>query len=72
MMRNFYRNPSAPDGGYDLVTVFTRVVLTLLFGGGLLVLGWRLFAPDHPRPRIPLRRRALLTVEDAVRWRPDF
>ena len=51
--------------------MFARIALTLLFGG-LVVLGWRLLAQDRPRVRIPLRRRALLNVEDAVRWRPEF
>jgi hypothetical protein len=71
MIRNFYRSASAPNGEPDFVMMFARIALTLLFGG-LVVLGWRLLAQDHPRVKIPLRRRALLNVEDAVRWRPEF
>ena len=60
-----------PADDYDLLTLFARIGLTLLFGG-LLILGWRLLAQDRPKTHIPFRRRGLLTVEDAVRWRPEF
>lgn len=70
-MRIFYRNASEPAGEIDPVTTLAQIALTLLFGG-LLVLGWRLLAQDRPRLQIPLRRRTLLNVEDAVRWRPEF
>lgn len=70
-MRNFFQSgPEAADD-YDLPMILIRVVLTLLCGG-LLVLGWRFLAQDRPRARLPLGRRALLNVEDAVRWRPEF
>lgn len=70
-MRNFFQSgPEAADD-YDVPMILVRVVLTLLCGG-LLVLGWRLLMQDPPRRRIPLGRRVLLNVEDAVRWRPEF
>jgi hypothetical protein len=50
--------------------MLARIALTLLFGG-LLVLGWRMFAHDRPQIRFP-RRRRLLNIEEAIRWRPDF
>jgi hypothetical protein len=70
-MRIFYRTGLEPADDYDLAAMLVRVTLTLLCGG-LLVLGWRLLAQDRPRLQIPLRRRALLNVEDAIRWRPEF
>ena len=70
-MRNFFQSgPEAADD-YDLPTILVRVVVTLVCGG-LLVLGWRLLIQDRPRARLSLGRRALLNVEDAVRWRPEF
>jgi hypothetical protein len=70
-MRYLYRNEPEPAGDYDPIMTLAHIALTLLFGG-LLVLGWRLLAHDRGRLQIPLRRRALLNVEDAVRWRPEF
>lgn len=70
-MRNYFRTGSEPLGDYDIATILIRVMLTLVCGG-LLLLGWRLLAQDRPRGRIPFGRRALLNVEDAVRWRPEF
>lgn len=77
-MRNFFQSGPEPADDYDLPTILVRVVLTLVCGG-LLVLGWRFLAQDRPRmripfgrTRIPLSRRVLLNVEDAVRWRPEF
>ena len=68
-----YLDPSVSETAddYDLLALFARIGLTLLFGG-LLVLGWRLLAQDRPPTQIPFRRRTLLNVEDAVRWRPEF
>lgn len=70
-MRNYFQSGPETADEYDLPTILVRVVLTLLCGG-LLVLGWRLLTQDRPRSRIPLGRRVLLNVEDAVRWRPEL
>lgn len=70
-MRNYFQSGPHPADDYDVPMILVRVVLTLVCGS-LLVLGWRLLIQDRPRPRIPLGRRVLLNVEDAVRWRPEF
>ena len=70
-MRNYFQSGLEPADDYDIPMILVRVVLTLVCGG-LLVLGWRLLFQDRPRSRIPLSRRVLLNVEDAVRWRPEF
>jgi len=48
-----------------------RIVLTILFGG-LLMLLLGAVATNRPITQLPRRRRPLLTVEEAVRWRPDY
>jgi hypothetical protein len=70
-MRTFYRSESDADGDFDVPWMLTRITLTLLCGG-LLVLGWRLIAQGRVTPQFPRRRRTLLNIEDAVRWRPEF
>ena len=70
MMRYFSRSASEPIDEYDLAMIAMRIVATIVFGG-LLVMGWRLLSHDR-RLRVPLGRRVLLNVEDAVRWRPEF
>ncbi|HEX5279858.1 MAG TPA: hypothetical protein VFW28_07245 [Micropepsaceae bacterium] len=70
-MRNYFQSGPDEADDYDLPMILVRVVLTLVCGS-LLVLGWRLWAHDRPRSRLPLSRRVLLNVEDAVRWRPEF
>jgi len=50
---------------------FLRVVLTILFGGLLMVL-FRAVTQDRSLIERPRKRRPLLTVEEAVRWRPEF
>jgi hypothetical protein len=70
-MRYFQRDSSESSGDFDIATMLIRVTITLV-AGGLLVLGWRLWAHDRPRFQLPLRRRPLLSIEDAVRWRPEF
>ena len=71
-MRSFFQSgPEMADDDYDIAAILLRVVVTLVCGG-LLVLGWRLLFQDRPRPRMSLGRRAVLNVEDAVRWRPEF
>ena len=70
-MRYFYKPETDQQDDYDLPWMLARITLTLLFGG-LLVLGWRLFAQGHTIPQIPRRRRTLLNIEEAVRWRPEF
>jgi hypothetical protein len=50
---------------------FVRIVLTILFGGLLMVL-FRAVTQDRPILERPRKRRPLLTVEEAVRWRPEF
>jgi hypothetical protein len=48
-----------------------RIILTILFGGLLMVLV-RIFAQERVTFDMPRRRRRpLLTVEEAVRWRPE-
>jgi hypothetical protein len=48
-----------------------RIILTILFGGLLMVLV-RVFAQERVTFDMPRRRRRpLLTVEEAVRWRPE-
>ena len=70
-MRNYFQSGPESADEYDLPMILVRVVVTLVCGG-LLLLGWRLLNQDRPRRRIPLGRRVLLNVEDAVRWRPEF
>lgn len=70
-MRNFFQPGPETADDYDVPMILARVVLTLVCGG-LLLLGWRFLIQDRPRRRIPLGRRVLLNVEDAVRWRPEF
>ena len=70
-MRYFQRADSETSGDFDIATMLIRVTITLV-AGGLLVLGWRLLAQDRPHFQLPLRRRPLLSIEDAVRWRPEF
>jgi hypothetical protein len=70
-MRNYFQSGAEPVDDYAVPMILVRIVLTLVCGS-LLVLGWRLLIQDRPRPRIPLGRRVLLNVEDAVRWRPEF
>ena len=70
-MKYFAQSGSEAAEDHDVLALFARIGLTLLFGG-LLVLGWRLLAQDRPKTQLPFRRRPLLTVEDAVRWRPEF
>ncbi len=70
-MRNFFQSGPEEADDYDMATILVRVVVTLVCGG-ILLLGWRLLFQDRPRSRIPLGRRVLLNVEDAVRWRPEF
>ena len=58
--------------GEDFVRLtFIRVVLTILFGGLLMVL-FRAMTQDRSIIERPRKRRPLLTVEEAVRWRPEF
>jgi hypothetical protein len=70
-MRYFQRTDSETSGDFDVATMLIRVTITLV-AGGLLVLGWRLLAQDRPRFPLPLKRRPLLSIEDAVRWRAEF
>jgi hypothetical protein len=70
-MRYFYRPESDAEGDLDLPWMLVRITLTLLFGG-MLVLGWRLLAQGRTMPQLPRRRRTLLNIEEAVRWRPEF
>jgi len=70
-MRYFQRAGSDSSGDFDIATMLVRVTITLV-AGGLLLLGWRMLAQDRPRLQLPLRRRPLLNIEDAVRWRPEF
>jgi hypothetical protein len=70
-MRYFQRAGSDSSGDFDIATMLVRVTITLV-AGGLLLLGWRMLAQDRPRLQLPLRRRPLLSIEDAVRWRPEF
>jgi len=71
-MRYFEQADSGPSGELDIATMLIRVTITLV-AGTLLVLGWRLLAQDRPRfELLRRRRRALLNIEDAVRWRPEF
>ena len=70
-MRYFYKAQGDGDGDYDLAWMLARITLTLLFGG-MLVLGWRLLAQGRTIPQLPRRRRSLLNIEEAVRWRPEF
>ena len=70
-MRYLQRAGSESTGEFDIATMLIRVTITLM-AGGLLLLGWRLLAQDRPRFDFPLRRRTLLNIEDAVRWRPEF
>ena len=69
-MRYFLRAGSEPDGDNDLAMMIARIAITLAFGG-LLVLGWRILAHDRPQIHFP-RRRRLLNIEEAIRWRPEF
>jgi hypothetical protein len=67
-----YKGETDADGDFDLPWMLARITLTLLFGG-MLVLGWRMLAQGRPAmPQFPRRRRTLLNIEDAVRWRPEF
>jgi len=70
-MRYFQRTGSDSYGDFDIAAMLIRVTITLV-AGGLLLLGWRLLAHDRPRFQLPLRRQPLLSIEDAVRWRPEF
>jgi hypothetical protein len=71
-MRYFQRAESEASAELDIATMLIRVTITLV-AGTLLVLGWRLLAQDRPRfELLPRRRRTLLNIEDAVRWRPEF
>ncbi len=69
-MRILVRAGSEPAGENDLPMTLARIGVTLLFGG-LLILGWRIFAHDRPSIQFP-RRRRLLNIEEAIRWRPEF
>jgi hypothetical protein len=69
-MKYFQRAGSEPADEFDLAMTLGRIALTLLFGG-LLVLGWRLLAQDRPQIQFP-RRRRVLNIEEAIRWRPEF
>ena len=66
-MRYFQRDSSESSGDFDIATMLLRVTITVV-AGGLLLLGWRLLAQDRPRFQLPLKRRPLLSIEDAVRW----
>ena len=55
--------------GYGTVLAM-RIVLTILFGGLIMVL-FRAIANDRVAFDGPRRKRPLLTVEEAVRWRPE-
>jgi hypothetical protein len=66
-MTNLVDEPAEDHG--KLVAM--RIILTILFGGVLMVL-FRVFAQERVAFDMPRRRRRpLLTVEEAVRWRPE-
>ncbi len=58
-----------PAEGYGTILAM-RIILTILFGGLIMVL-FRAIASDRLAFEGPRRRRPLLTVEEAVRWRPE-
>src|SRR5882672_12470315 len=58
-----------PDEGYGTILAM-RIILTILFGGLIMVL-FRALASDRLAFEGPRRKRPLLTVEEAVRWRPE-
>jgi hypothetical protein len=63
-------NVDDPSGeGYGTILAM-RIILTILFGGLIMVL-FRAIASDRLAFEGPRRRRPLLTVEEAVRWRPE-
>ena len=51
-------------------TTLVPIILTILFGGLIMML-FRAIASDRLAFEGPRRRRPLLTVEEAVRWRPE-
>jgi len=60
----------APPAEDHAKLMAVRIILTILFGGLVMVL-LRIFARDRVIFEMPRRRRPLLTVEEAVRWRPE-
>ena len=63
-------NVDAPSGAGYATILAMRIILTILFGGLIMVL-FRAIASDRVAFDGPRRKRPLLTVEEAVRWRPE-